>query len=105
MARGDAWTACQRPKGVLITGVPGCGKSLTAKCVPSLWELPLLRSTSAASSPGSVGSSEQNMRAALRTAEAIAPSMLWIDEIEKGFAQPPAASETAARPAGSSARS
>ena len=72
-------------KGVLITGVPGCGKSLTAKCTASLWELPLLRLDIGRVFAGLVGSSEQNMRAALRTAESIAPSILWIDEIEKGF--------------------
>lgn len=73
------------PKGVLITGVPGCGKSLTAKCVASLWELPLLRLDVGKIFAGLVGSSEQNMRATLRLAEAVAPSILWIDEIEKGF--------------------
>lgn len=75
------------PKGVLITGVPGCGKSLTAKCTAALWELPLLRLDVGRVFAGLVGSSEQNMRAALRTAESIAPSILWIDEIEKGFGE------------------
>jgi len=74
------------PKGVLVTGVPGCGKSLTAKCTASLWGLPLLRMDVGRVFAGLVGSSEQNMRAALRTAEAVAPAVLWIDEIEKGFA-------------------
>jgi ATP-dependent 26S proteasome regulatory subunit len=73
------------PKGILITGVPGCGKSLTAKCMSSLWGLPLLRLDVGKVFSGLVGSSEQNMRAALRLAEAVAPSILWIDEIEKGF--------------------
>lgn len=73
------------PKGVLITGVPGCGKSLTAKCMSSLWGLPLLRMDVGRVFSGLVGSSEQNMRASLRLAEAVAPSILWIDEIEKGF--------------------
>jgi AAA+ superfamily predicted ATPase len=73
------------PKGVLITGVPGCGKSLTAKCTAALWELPLLRLDVGRVFAGLVGSSEQNMRAAIRTAESIAPSIMWIDEIEKGF--------------------
>ena len=73
------------PKGVLITGVPGCGKSLTAKCVSTQWGLPLLRLDIGRIFSGVVGSSEENMRAALRSAEAIAPSVLWIDEIEKGF--------------------
>ena len=74
------------PKGVLITGVPGCGKSLTAKCTAGLWGLPLLHLDIGQVFSGLVGSSEQNMRNAIRTAEAIAPSLLWIDEIEKGFA-------------------
>lgn len=73
------------PKGILITGVPGCGKSLTAKCSSTLWGLPLLRLDVGKVFAGFVGSSEQNMREALRLAEAVAPSILWIDEIEKGF--------------------
>jgi ATP-dependent 26S proteasome regulatory subunit len=73
------------PKGVLITGVPGCGKSLTAKCSASLWGLPLLRLDVGRVFAGLVGSSEQNMRAALKMAEAVSPSVLWMDEIEKGF--------------------
>lgn len=74
------------PKGILITGVPGCGKSLTAKAIASAWGLPLLRMDIGKIFSGLVGSSEQNMRTAIRTAEAIAPCVLWIDEIEKGFA-------------------
>ena len=73
------------PKGVLITGVPGCGKSLTAKAIASEWGLPLLRLDMGRVFAGLVGSSEHNMRSALRVAEAIAPCVLWIDEIEKGF--------------------
>jgi SpoVK/Ycf46/Vps4 family AAA+-type ATPase len=73
------------PKGVLITGVPGCGKSLTAKCMSTLWGLPLLRMDVGRVFSGLVGSSEQNMRNVLKLAEAVAPSILWIDEIEKGF--------------------
>lgn len=73
------------PKGVLITGVPGCGKSLTAKAVAAAWGLPLLRLDIGKVFAGLVGSSEQNMRTAIRTAEATAPCVLWIDEIEKGF--------------------
>jgi len=70
---------------VLITGVPGCGKSLTAKAIAAAWQLPLLRLDVGRVFSGLVGSSEQNMRTALRAAEAIAPCVLWIDEIEKGF--------------------
>ena len=73
------------PKGILITGVPGCGKSLTAKCMSSMWGLPLVRLDVGKIFAGLVGSSEQNMREALQLAEAVAPSILWIDEIEKGF--------------------
>lgn len=73
------------PKGILITGVPGCGKSLTAKAMSALWQLPLLRLDVGKIFSGLVGSSEENMRKAIQTAEAVAPSILWIDEIEKGF--------------------
>jgi len=73
------------PKGVLITGVPGCGKSLTAKAISAMWQLPLLRLDMGKIFSGIVGSSEENMRKAIKTAEAVAPSILWIDEIEKGF--------------------
>ncbi|QJC50287.1 AAA family ATPase [Paenibacillus albicereus] len=73
------------PKGVLITGVPGCGKSLIAKAVSAMWHLPLLRLDLGKIFSGLVGSSEENMRKAIQTAEAISPSILWIDEIEKGF--------------------
>lgn len=89
--RAESWLAAasgfslDAPRGVLVTGVPGCGKSLTAKCTASLWGLPLLRMDIGRVFAGLVGSSEQNMRQALRTAESIAPSILWIDEIEKGF--------------------
>lgn len=73
------------PKGVLITGVPGCGKSLTAKAISAMWQLPLLRLDMGKIFSGIVGSSEENMRKAIKTAEAVSPSILWIDEIEKGF--------------------
>lgn len=73
------------PKGVLMTGVPGCGKSLTAKAIAAGWELPLLRLDVGKVFAGVVGSSEQNMRSAIKTAEAASPCILWLDEIEKGF--------------------
>jgi len=73
------------PKGVLITGVPGCGKSLTAKAMSAIWQLPLLNLDMGKIFSGIVGSSEENMRRAIRTAEAVAPSILWVDEIEKGL--------------------
>lgn len=74
------------PKGVLITGIPGCGKSLTAKAMSAIWKLPLLKLDMGKIFSGIVGSSEQNMRRAIATAEAVSPSILWIDEIEKGLA-------------------
>jgi SpoVK/Ycf46/Vps4 family AAA+-type ATPase len=73
------------PKGILLIGVPGTGKSLTAKAVGALWEMPLLRLDVGKLFAGLVGSSEENIRKVIRTAEAIAPAVLWIDEIEKGF--------------------
>lgn len=73
------------PRGVLLTGVPGCGKSLIAKTIAAMWQVPLLRFDIGKIFSGIVGSSEENMRRAIQTAEAIAPCVLWIDEIEKGF--------------------
>ncbi len=73
------------PKGILLIGVPGCGKSLTAKAVSSLWQMPLLRLDVGKVFSSLVGSSEENIRRAIRTAEAVAPSILWLDELEKGF--------------------
>lgn len=75
-----------QPKGILLIGVPGCGKSLTAKAVGSLWKLPLLRLDVGKIFAGIVGSSEENIRKAIKTAEAVAPAVLWLDELEKGFA-------------------
>lgn len=75
------------PKGVLITGISGTGKSLTAKAMSSLWKLPLLRLDAGKIFDKWVGGSEENIRKAIKTAEAVAPSILWIDEIEKGFDQ------------------
>jgi ATP-dependent 26S proteasome regulatory subunit len=89
--RNNSWMAeaadygLPAPKGLLMTGVPGCGKSLTAKAIASAWGLPLLRLDIGKVFAGLVGSSEQNMRNAIRAAEATAPCVLWIDEIEKGF--------------------
>lgn len=73
------------PKGILLLGVQGCGKSLTAKAIASLWHLPLLRLDVGRIFAGIVGSSEENMRKAIATAESVAPAILWIDELEKGF--------------------
>ena len=74
------------PKGVMIVGIPGCGKSLTAKAAASLFEVPLLRMDMGRLMGKYVGESESNMRRAISLAEAIAPCVLWIDELEKAFA-------------------
>lgn len=73
------------PKGILLVGVQGCGKSLVAKSVANGWRLPLLRLDVGRLFSSLVGSSEENLRNAIRTAESIAPVVLWVDEIEKGF--------------------
>ena len=74
------------PKGVLIAGVPGCGKSLNAKAAAKLFEVPLLRLDMGRIMGKYVGESEANMRKAITLAEAIAPCVVWIDELEKGLA-------------------
>lgn len=91
-SRQKAFTAEAReyglpqPKGLLLLGVQGCGKSLTSKAVSNLWHLPLLRlDFGAVFSSLSVGPDE-NLRRALRIAESISPCVLWVDEIEKGLA-------------------
>lgn len=73
------------PKGLLIIGIPGTGKSLTAKATANVFQRPLLKLDAGRLFGGLVGQSEGNLRSAIQTAEAIAPSVLWIDEIEKGF--------------------
>lgn len=89
--RNNSWSESAKkyclpaPKGVLITGVPGCGKSLTAKAMSAAWQLPLLKLDFGKIFSGIVGSSEENMRKAIKTAEAVAPSILWVDEIEKSL--------------------
>lgn len=89
--RNNSWSEAAKkyclpaPKGVLITGVPGCGKSLTAKAMSAAWQLPLLKLDFGKIFSGIVGSSEENMRKAIKTAEAVAPSILWVDEIEKSL--------------------
>ncbi|MBF0118419.1 MAG: AAA family ATPase [Desulfobacterales bacterium] len=74
------------PKGVLILGVQGCGKSLCAKAVSSFWQMPLLRFDVGKVFSSLMGSSEENIRKAISVAESVAPAILWIDEIEKSFA-------------------
>ena len=74
------------PKGILMLGVQGCGKSLCAKSVSSLWQLPLLRFDMGKMFNSLVGSSEENVRRAIAVAESVAPAVLWVDEIDKAFA-------------------
>lgn len=74
------------PRGVLLAGVQGCGKSLVAKAIANQWQLPLLRLDVGRLMASLVGASEENIRQALATAEALSPVILWVDEIEKGFA-------------------
>ncbi len=74
------------PKGILILGVQGCGKSLCAKAVSSMWQQPLLRFDMGRMFGSLVGSSEENVRRAIAVAESVAPAILWVDEIDKAFA-------------------
>src|SRR5947208_10293752 len=74
------------PKGILMLGVQGCGKSLCAKAVSCLWQLPLLRFDMGRMFGSLVGSSEENVRRAIAVAESVAPAILWVDEIDKAFA-------------------
>jgi len=89
--RGEAFTERARtyglpvPKGMLVLGVPGTGKSLTAKATASVFGVPLLKLDAGRLFGGLVGQSEANVRSVIQTAEAISPCVLWIDEIEKGF--------------------
>jgi len=75
------------PRGVLLLGVPGCGKSLCAKAVASEWNLPLLKFDTSNLYNKYIGESEKNFKRAIRAAERMAPVVLWIDELEKAFAQ------------------
>jgi SpoVK/Ycf46/Vps4 family AAA+-type ATPase len=90
--RGKAFSAKARkfglpePKGILLLGVQGCGKSLAAKATAALWNLPLLKLDVGKIFDSYIGSSEKNMRDAIRVAEALAPNVLWLDEIDKAFA-------------------
>lgn len=73
------------PRGILIVGVPGCGKSLAAKAIASRWQLPLYLLDFATVQGQYVGQSEKQLKEALETAERVSPCILWIDEIEKGL--------------------
>ena len=74
------------PRGMLLLGVPGCGKSLCAKAVAAEWQMPLLRLDPSNLYNKYIGESERNFKRAMRPAERIAPVVLWIDELEKAFA-------------------
>lgn len=74
------------PKGILLLGVQGCGKSLVAKSIASQWNLPLLKLDVGRIFGSLVGQSEENIRSAIKVSESVAPCILWADELEKGFA-------------------
>ena len=74
------------PKGIALIGIPGTGKSLTAKMIGGLWRLPLLRLDVGALFGSLVGESEERTRRALQVAETVAPCVVWIDEVEKALA-------------------
>lgn len=85
------------PKGILLVGVPGCGKSLTAKLVAQQWNLPLFRFDIGSVFDKWVGESEKRMREALQFIENVSPCILWIDEIEKVLATTDSGNETGKR--------
>jgi SpoVK/Ycf46/Vps4 family AAA+-type ATPase len=90
--RGTAFSQAARafglpePKGVLLLGVQGCGKSLTARAIATSWQMPLVRLDIGRIYSGYVGSSEENLRRAIRVVESLSPVVLWVDEIEKALA-------------------
>jgi SpoVK/Ycf46/Vps4 family AAA+-type ATPase len=90
------------PRGVLLIGVQGCGKSLCAKAIATLWQVPHLRFDIGRMFGSFVGSSEENIRRAIQVAESVAPAILWVDEIDKAFAG--ANSSSSAGDGGTSAR-
>ena len=91
--RSAGWEAAgaaaglEPPRGILLTGVPGCGKSLVAKTLARTWDVPLVLLDPGRLYGSYVGESEQRLRRALASVEAMAPVVLWIDEIEKGFGE------------------
>ena len=89
-----------RPKGMMIVGMPGCGKSLTAKAAAALFDAPLLRLDVGRLMGKYVGESEENMRRALRLAEEASPCVLWVDEVEKAFSETAGDSASGGAPVG-----
>lgn len=83
---GESTGALDIPRGILLLGVQGCGKSLAAKAVAGIWGLPLLRLDFGRLYDKYVGETEKKMRQALQTAEVMSPCVMWIDELEKGIA-------------------
>jgi SpoVK/Ycf46/Vps4 family AAA+-type ATPase len=82
------------PKGILFVGVQGAGKSLMARCVASFWQLPLIRLDMGKIFSGIVGSSEENIRTAIKIAESVSPSILWMDELDKGMSGSASSNQT-----------
>jgi SpoVK/Ycf46/Vps4 family AAA+-type ATPase len=82
------------PKGILFVGVQGAGKSLMARCVASFWQLPLIRLDMGKIFSGIVGSSEENIRTAIKIAESVSPSLLWLDELDKGMSGSASSNQT-----------
>ena len=82
------------PKGILFVGVQGAGKSLMARCVASFWQLPLIRLDMGKIFSGIVGSSEENIRTAIKIAESVSPSLLWMDELDKGMSGSASSNQT-----------
>ncbi len=83
---GSRVPGIEPPRGVLLTGVPGCGKSLVAKSIAAAWNLPLVLLDPSRLYGKYIGESEQRLAKALQSVEAMSPAVLWIDEIEKGLA-------------------
>jgi SpoVK/Ycf46/Vps4 family AAA+-type ATPase len=90
------------PKGVVILGVQGCGKSLTARCIAGEWQVPLVKFDAAAIFDKYIGETEKRLRQMFQIAEQLAPCVLWIDELEKIFAG--SSPDSASSDAGTSAR-
>jgi SpoVK/Ycf46/Vps4 family AAA+-type ATPase len=84
-ANATGASGLDRPKGILLLGVQGCGKSLAAKAVAGMWSVPLLRLDFGRLYNKYIGETERNLRHALQTAEVMSPCVLWIDELEKGI--------------------
>ncbi|HHI94271.1 MAG TPA: AAA family ATPase [Gammaproteobacteria bacterium] len=93
----DGNTQFDIPKGIMLLGVQGCGKSLAAKAVAGVWGIPLMRLDFGAIYDKYIGNTEKNIREALQSAESLSPCVLWVDEIEKGINSGDADSGTSGR--------